>query len=65
MDRNEQMSPPPTTPPSLCRSCSYVRHVHGRRGQTYLLCRNHAIAARYPRQPVRSCPGYEPAIPER
>jgi len=46
---------------TLCRSCSSVRLVAGRRGQTYLLCRNPAIPAKYPRQPVRSCPGYEPA----
>jgi len=35
-----------------------VRQVRGRRGQIYLLCRNDAIPAKYPRQPVAACPGY-------
>jgi hypothetical protein len=33
--------------------------VKGRLGQTYLLCANDAIDAKYPRQPVLACPGYE------
>ncbi|MBK7779248.1 MAG: hypothetical protein IPJ58_00380 [Ardenticatenia bacterium] len=44
--------------PSLCGSCDFVRRVHGRRGQTYLLCGNERIAAKYPPQPVLNCPGY-------
>src|SRR5438128_1847134 len=43
---------------SLCETCTFVQHVHGRRGQRYLLCRNEEIEARYPRQPVLACPGY-------
>jgi nitronate monooxygenase len=46
-------------PPTLCTSCTFMRHVHGRRGQLYLLCRNETIPAKYPRQPVLTCPGYE------
>jgi hypothetical protein len=48
----------PTAARSLCESCTFVRHVHGRLGQRYLLCRNDAIAAKYPPQPVLSCVGY-------
>jgi hypothetical protein len=46
--------------PSLCRSCVFVKETTGRRGQTYLLCRNEAIEAKYPPQPVLACPGYLP-----
>ena len=46
---------------SLCRSCAFVRLTEGRRGQTYLLCRNEAIGAKYPPQPVVRCPGWAPA----
>src|SRR5262249_21942308 len=44
---------------SLCPACAYVRQVTGRRGQTYLLCRNEAIPDKYPPQPVVTCAGYE------
>ncbi len=47
------------TDSSLCPSCRFVREVQGRLGQRYLLCRNEAIAAKYPAQPVRRCTGYE------
>jgi hypothetical protein len=43
---------------SLCQTCAFVREVHGRRGQLYLLCENETIAAKYPAQPVLACPGY-------
>jgi hypothetical protein len=46
---------------SLCPGCAYVRVVTGRRGQTYLLCRNPSIPEKYPPQPVVACRGYEPA----
>jgi hypothetical protein len=46
------------TPPSLCHSCTFVREVSGRRDQTYLLCQNETIEAKYPRQPILRCPGY-------
>jgi hypothetical protein len=44
---------------SLCDSCRFAREVRGRLAQRYLLCRNEAIAAKYPPQPVWTCPGYE------
>lgn len=47
-----------TERPSLCTSCDFVRLVQGRRGQTYFLCRNERIVAKYPPQPVLDCPGY-------
>jgi len=43
---------------SLCLSCTFVKEVRGRRGQTYYLCRNAELAEKYPRQPVLRCPGY-------
>ena len=52
------------TPMSLCRSCAFVRLVEGRRGQTYLLCRNEAVAVKYPPQPVGRCAGYAAAPPD-
>jgi hypothetical protein len=48
---------------SLCHTCSFVRTVQGRRDQTYLLCRNETVAAKYPPQPVVACPGYIPGSP--
>jgi hypothetical protein len=51
---------PTITPQGLCPTCRFVRLVHGRRGQTYLLCQNDRIEAKYPQQPVVACPGYEP-----
>ena len=50
-------SPPPA---SLCCSCAFVRHVTGRHGRSYLLCRSTAIEAKYPRQPVTRCTAYDP-----
>ena len=46
---------------TLCRSCAFVRLTQGRHGQTYLLCRNEAIGAKYPPQPVTRCLGWAPA----
>ena len=43
---------------SLCHSCRFAKEVKGRLGQRYLLCRNDAIAVKYPPQPVRACPGH-------
>jgi hypothetical protein len=48
---------------SLCRSCAFVKLVSGRHGQSYLLCRNETIPAKYPPQPVRACPGFSPSSP--
>jgi hypothetical protein len=47
-------------PASLCPSCVFVREVAGRHRQRYLLCRNEAIPAKYPQQPVIACSVYEP-----
>ena len=46
---------------SLCSGCAWVKLVAGRRGQTYLLCRNERIPAKYPPQPVLACPGFSTA----
>lgn len=51
------------TPMSLCRSCAFVRLSEGRLGQTYFLCRNEAVGAKYPPQPIVRCFGYEPVEP--
>lgn len=49
---------------SLCNSCEWMRLVVSGRGARYLLCRhglrNHAFA-KYPRQPVLECSGYDQA----
>ena len=47
-------------PASLCHTCTFVREVKGRLGQTYLMCRNEAIPAKYLPQPVLACVGYSP-----
>jgi hypothetical protein len=51
-----------TEPVSLCHTCAFVREVKGRLGQTYLMCQNEAIAAKYLPQPVLQCVGYAPAL---
>ena len=62
LGRNEQIRiADDSSPESLCLSCRFVRTVHGRRGQQYLLCCNDSIPAKYPRQPILTCRGYEPA----
>jgi hypothetical protein len=43
---------------SLCQTCVFVREAQGRLGQRYLLCENESIPAKYPAQPVLTCPGY-------
>lgn len=43
---------------SLCHTCAFVREVTGRRGQTYLMCKNDVIVAKYLPQPVLRCAGY-------
>jgi hypothetical protein len=50
-------------PSSLCHSCTFVREVKGRLGQTYLMCQNEAIPAKYLPQPVLQCVGYSPVLP--
>jgi len=48
----------PPSERSLCPCCTIVKNVKGRHQQTYLLCRNETIDAKYPRQPVLTCPGF-------
>jgi hypothetical protein len=53
----------------LCDRCCHQQLVHNTRGSTFSLCRRSRTDPaypRYPRLPVRECPGYEPkaAAPE-
>jgi hypothetical protein len=50
---------------SLCHTCIFVREVKGRLGQTYLMCQNDEIAAKYLPQPVLQCVGYSPVSPQQ
>lgn len=52
------------TADSLCQTCAFARLVRGRLGQTYILCRSDAVPDKYPRQPIRSCTGFEPLRPK-
>ena len=54
-----------TESPSLCHTCVFVRKVTGRLGQTYLMCQNEAIPAKYLPQPVLQCVGYAPVLPSQ
>ena len=61
------MRPPedPLDPVGLCRTCAFARPVPTPR-TTFWLCRRAAEDPRferYPRLPVRSCPGYEAGEP--
>jgi hypothetical protein len=50
-------------PAGLCDSCRHQQLVHNTRGSTFSLCRRSRedpAYPRYPRLPVRTCPGYEP-----
>jgi len=50
----------------LCDSCVHQREVRNTRGSTFSLCarsREDPSYPRYPRLPVRSCPGHEPRGP--
>ncbi|HUA12433.1 MAG TPA: hypothetical protein VMA83_10555 [Solirubrobacteraceae bacterium] len=47
----------------LCPACAHRREVRNTRGSVFLLCersRTEPEYPRYPRQPVLSCPGFEP-----
>ena len=48
---------------SLCPTCTFVREVTGRLGQTYLMCQNDTIPAKYLPQPVLQCTGYTAVAP--
>lgn len=55
-------------PPGLCGQCRHALIRSTRRGTTYLRCGRaewDARLVRYPRLPVRDCPGYEPRRPHR
>jgi hypothetical protein len=63
------MAPPPEprAAAGLCDHCLHQRLVPNTRGSVFSLCersRSDRRFARYPRIPVLSCPGFEPA-PER
>jgi hypothetical protein len=50
----------------LCDRCRHQRVVTNTRGSRFSLCersRTDPAYPKYPRVPVRSCPGYEPAGP--
>lgn len=50
--------------PGLCRACRHVLLTRTRRGPSYVRCGRAAWDDRlikYPRLPVRSCVGFEPA----
>ena len=53
----------PVTLAGLCDSCRHQRVVRNTRGSSFSLCQlstEDERFERYPRIPVRSCPGYEP-----
>jgi DNA-3-methyladenine glycosylase I len=57
------LSQMPAPPAGLCDSCRHQRVVRNTRGSSFSLCRRSVDDdrfERYPRIPVRSCPGYEP-----
>jgi hypothetical protein len=52
-----------TQPAGLCESCRHQQLVPNTRGSVFSLCRRSRTEPdrfpRYPRLPVRRCPGYE------
>ena len=49
-------------PAGLCDTCAHQRVVRNTRGSEFSLCersRSDPAYPRYPRLPVRECPGYE------
>ncbi|HWF74858.1 MAG TPA: hypothetical protein VG186_16025 [Solirubrobacteraceae bacterium] len=55
-------------PAGLCDSCRYQQLVPNTRGSVFSLCRRSRSEPerfpRYPRLPVRECPGYDPRAGE-
>ncbi len=52
----------------LCDTCRHQRIVRNTRGSTFSLCQRSKTEpeyARYPRLPVRACPGYERRATDR
>ena len=50
-----------TPPPGLCASCAQAQVITSSRGSTFYFCHlslSDPTFARYPRIPVRECPGY-------
>ncbi|MBZ5527467.1 MAG: hypothetical protein LAN71_06145 [Acidobacteriia bacterium] len=48
----------------LCSDCAHARRVESARGSVFVLCDRSAsdpAYAKYPRLPMRDCPGYAPA----
>jgi hypothetical protein len=63
---DEQPTRAPDRPPEagLCETCMHQELVRNTRGSTFSLClrsRSDPAYPRYPRLPVLSCRGYEPA----
>lgn len=53
-------------PAGLCDRCLHQRLVPNTRGSVFSLCERSRVDPaypRYPRLPVLSCPGFEPAPP--
>jgi len=60
---DERPVPPPQPPPGagLCPGCRHVRVVRSGKGSIFLLCglsHEDEAFAKYPPQPVVSCPGF-------
>ena len=54
----------PNRPAGLCSTCRHVRFIESSKGAQFLLCersRTDPAYPKYPRLPVLSCRGYEPA----
>jgi hypothetical protein len=52
----------------LCGECLHARPITSGKGSTFWLCKraeSDARFAKYPRLPVRECPGWEPARGDR
>jgi hypothetical protein len=52
----------PAPPAGLCDSCRHQKLIHTGRGSEFSMClRSKDVPAypKYPRIPVRACPGYE------
>ncbi len=52
----------------LCYDCSHVREIQSDRGSRFYFCRRSETDPRYdkyPRLPMKACPGYERGTPDR
>jgi hypothetical protein len=60
--RTEGAGPVPVKAFGLCASCRHARVQRGARGNAFLRCglaESDARFTRYPRVPVRACPGFQ------